>query len=59
MDRVVREGFSEEVIIEQTQIRRSKLCEDQWEMHWGQRAQQMQRSFGRNRVKTMSEVCLR
>lgn len=45
--------------MEQTQIRRSKLCEDQWEMHWGQRAQQMQRSFGRNRVKTMSEVCLR
>ena len=34
-------------------------CEDQWEMHWGRRAQQMQRSFGRNRVKTMSEVCLR
>lgn len=44
--------------MEQTQIR-SKLCEDQWEMHWRQRAQQMQRSFGRNRVKTMSEVCLR
>lgn len=35
------------------------LCEDQWEMHWGQRAQQMQRSSDSNRVKTMSEVCLR
>lgn len=30
--------------MEQTQIR-SKLCEDQWEMHWRQRAQQMQRSL--------------
>lgn len=56
--RVDQKGFPEEVIVKQTQIR-IQLHEGQWKVHLGQRAQQMKRSFGRNRLRTMNEVCMR
>ena len=54
-----QEGFVGEVIMGWTQVRRSQLREDQSEVHLEQRAQQMQRSFDRNKLRTVNEVGMR